>query len=297
MSPRSLNLILASSVLLAGYANAQYTLPEACNTVIKGSDTCGATKLSANSATADLEAFYKCFCLDKSLPTALKDCLTSLDMTQTLAQSTAQALEAVNQFCASQPGGSGGGSSGGSSSASVSGASVSGASVSIAANSATSGAANSAGSLITSALPSTTSGPPVEPSKQCDILASSLQQCGATAEDQITAANVASCLCSGNLAGLATDCVGYFSTVQPDAVAQIGIFTQDYCGKFAPGVNAAAATSAGGSNNGASQTQAGGATNTGTGSTAKSSPAAASNIQIAMGSTLFCVFGIFAMFL
>ncbi|KAF3928302.1 hypothetical protein AA313_de0209177 [Arthrobotrys entomopaga] len=284
------SLIAVSSVLLlASTASAQsiYTPPDSCVAIIDDSQRCGSQDLANNPTDKQYRSFFTCFCQDPGLDAIVSDCISNLDTSETVGQGVLRTIQTVNALCARL-------------------ANLFDSSSSSDSGTATSGSQSSA-PITTGPQPTDTDLPGAD---QCGQLGSTINSCGAVAITDLAVPDIARCICgdgSGSqFSGLVTQCFNYLSVASPTVLGSFETFTEGYCNGFesatasgGSSMSTSAANTGANTDTGPSQTQAGVSSSSGTQSVPAetSTPGAASTLQIAFGSVLFCFFGVVALVL
>ncbi|KAK6540843.1 hypothetical protein TWF694_008227 [Orbilia ellipsospora] len=286
MFANSRSLIAASGILLlASTASAQsvYTPPDSCLAVIDSSQQCGGQDLANNPTNQQYESFWRCFCQDQSLEATVLDCTQNVDPTETVGQSTLRAVQAANAICAQLANVFGSGSGSGT----------------------VTGGSQSSAPITTGPQPTDTDLPG---SAQCDQLDTSINNCGVASIPDLTVPAMARCICgtdSGSqFSSLVTQCFSYFAVASPSIISSFATFTEGYCNGFGSATtgrgsspSTPAPTTGSKTSSGPSQTQAGASSGTQSAPAKTSTPGAASTLQIAFGSALFCLFSVVALVL
>ncbi|KAF3903550.1 hypothetical protein AA313_de0201990 [Arthrobotrys entomopaga] len=183
-----------------------YNLPGQCSNVVQMATSCGVTNLNLNDQNAS-NNFYSCFCLNSGLSAAAQQCISGIDQSQLVGQTTIQTINTLNTLCQE-----------------------------IAISNPQNG-----NPAITNYVPTPTFYGNVNPnSQECASLSNSITSCGAQNIPAVTSINVAGCLCqpSVNLSNMAAACLNYLRTANPPQSSGLAFFTSNYCNIFAtPGNN------------------------------------------------------------
>ncbi|KAK6542716.1 hypothetical protein TWF694_006659 [Orbilia ellipsospora] len=183
-----------------------YNLPSQCSSVVQMATSCGVTNLNLNDQNAS-NNFYSCFCLNSGLSAAAQQCISGIDQSQLVGQTTIQTVNTLNTLCQE-----------------------------IAISNPQNG-----NPAITNYVPTPTFYGNVNPnSQECQSLANSITSCGAPNIPAVTSVGVAGCLCqqSVNLSNMAAACLGYLRTANPSQSSGLAFFTSNYCNIYAtPGNN------------------------------------------------------------
>ncbi|KAF3907972.1 hypothetical protein ABW21_db0209099 [Orbilia brochopaga] len=196
--------IVAAGLLFAAAASAQngYAVPDTCNQVLTSANQCGGTNLNINDRTA-ASRFYSCYCQNQSLMQSSQSCLSQVDRSQLIGQSTVRTVDTLTTLCQEL------------------------------------GLTNLAGGNPTvTQAPGQPFSPNTDPNaQQCLSLAATINSCGAPSLPAVTSTQVAQCLCNNgnnvNFSNLARGCLNYLHTANPTQSASMALFTGGYCQAYA----------------------------------------------------------------
>ncbi|KAK6354878.1 hypothetical protein TWF696_004009 [Orbilia brochopaga] len=196
--------LVAAGLLFAAVASAQngYAVPDTCNSVLTSANSCGGTNLNINDRNA-ANRFYSCYCQNQSLQQSSQSCLSQIDRSQLIGQSTVRTIDTLSTLCQEL------------------------------------GLTNLGGGNPTvTQAPGQSFIPNQDPNaQQCLSLAATINSCGAPNLPAVTSTNVASCLCNNgqnvNFSNLARGCLNYLRTANPTQSASMALFTSGYCQAYA----------------------------------------------------------------